>query len=485
MQDFQTWIDKSENVISQLCTEWDGLLVITGDFNIDLLRPEQPQVKQYIDMLESLNLHQHVELPTRTTANSKTLIDHIISNIPSRVTHTGVLPCPTISDHDAPYVCLNVRITRFEPRFKFIRNERQFGENAFLEDVAALPLNIVYSTDEADDKLEIFNSLFKSSINRHAPLRKMKITRPPAPWLNAEDIKQLQSERNKLRHLAHATKKDSIWQLFRGIRNKIKTRIKEAKRSLLPESSIVEKTQRSLAHNPSHLTSQSTKNFCGSQYNTNHSFTLRPATFREVLNEIKGLRSDCSTGTDQIPVKYIKLAADWIASPLTHIIHYISNNSFPKIWKLARVSPIPKTDHPVESDDFRPIAILPALSKIYERLVLKQLLLYIEDHNILHSGMSGYRKGHSTNSVLLRIRDDIIHAMKKGEVTLIAFADFSKAFDTVEYATVFKKLHNVGFSHDAIYWVLNYLTGRKQYVITIIYSNEPSHLAGRFIYCKS
>ncbi len=77
----------------------------------------------------------------------------------------------------------------------------------------------------------IFNSLLKSSIDRHAPLRKMKITRPPAPWLNAEDIKQLQSERNKLRHLAHATKKDSIWQLFRGIRNKIKTRIKEAKRS--------------------------------------------------------------------------------------------------------------------------------------------------------------------------------------------------------------------------------------------------------------
>ena len=78
--------------------------------------------------------------------------------------------------------------------------------------------------------------------------------------------------------------------------------------------------------------------------------------------------------------------------------------------------------------------------------------------------MSGFRKGHSTNSVLLRIRDDIIRAMKKGEVTLIAFADFSKAFDTVDYATVFKKLHNVGFSHDAIFWVLNYLPGRKQYV---------------------
>ena len=127
-----------------------------------------------------------------------------------------------------------------------------------------------------------------------------------------------------------------------------------------------------------------------------------------MLNVHTGLRSDCLTGADQIPVKYIKLAADWIA----HIInHYISNNSFPKTWKLARVSTIPKTEHTVEPDDFRPIAILPALSKIYERLVLKQLLLYLEDHNIFHSVMSGFRKGHSTNLVLLRIRDDIIRAM--------------------------------------------------------------------------
>jgi hypothetical protein len=231
MQDFQTWIDKSENIISHLCSVWDGLLVITGDFNIDLLRPDLPQVRQYMDMLESLNLHQHVEQPTRTTASSKTLIDHIISNIPNRVTHTGVLPCPTISDHDAPYACINVRITRFEPRFKMIRSERQFDEKAFLEDVAALPLNLVYSVDDEDEKLEIFNNLLKSSIDRHAPLRKVKITRPPAPWLNTGDIRQLQAERNKLRHLAHETMEDSTWQAFREIRNKIKTKIKQVKRS--------------------------------------------------------------------------------------------------------------------------------------------------------------------------------------------------------------------------------------------------------------
>ena len=104
------------------------------------------------------------------------------------------------------------------------------------------------------------------------------------------------------------------------------------------------------------------------------------------------------------------------------------------------------------------------LSKIYERLVLTQLLEYLENKHALNGNNSGFRKGHSTISVLLRIRDDIIKAMKKGEVTLIAFADFSKAFDTVDYAIVLKKLHEVGFSRGALYWVLNYLTERKQFV---------------------
>ena len=78
--------------------------------------------------------------------------------------------------------------------------------------------------------------------------------------------------------------------------------------------------------------------------------------------------------------------------------------------------------------------------------------------------ITGYRKGHSTTTVLLRIRDDIIKAMKKGEITLIAFADFSKAFDTVDYSTVLGKLHVIGFSRTSLNWVMNYLTSRKQFV---------------------
>ena len=166
MLNFQSWLDKIENLFGHLSTMWDGMLMITGDFNVDLLRPDLPQlqVKQYMDMLESLNLHQHVTRPTRVTASSTTLIDHITSNIPRRITYTNVLPCPSISDHDAPYACVNIRATRFKPRYKFIRHEKQFDEKSFLEDFAALPFSLVYGTDDIDDKLNIFNSLFKSGL---------------------------------------------------------------------------------------------------------------------------------------------------------------------------------------------------------------------------------------------------------------------------------------------------------------------------------
>ena len=119
------------------------------------------------------------------------------------------------------------------------------------------------------------------------------------------------------------------------------------------------------------------------------------------------MRSDCSTGADQIPPKYLKLSADIIASPLTHIINsFITIGSFSEVWKVARVSPIPKVDYPTESDHYRPIAILPAIFKVYEKLILNQLLEYIDRKQMLQHTTSGYRKGHSATTVLLRIRDD-------------------------------------------------------------------------------
>ena len=83
-----------------------------------------------------------------------------------------------------------------------------------------------------------------------------------------------------------------------------------------------------------------------------------------------------------------------------------------------RVFPIPKIKNPVSEKDYCPVSILPSLSKIFEQLVLNQILVFIEKQALLASSISGYRRGHSTTTVLMGFRDDIIQAMKKGEVNI-------------------------------------------------------------------
>ena len=192
------------------------------------------------------------------------------------------------------------------------------------------------------------------------------------------------------------------------------------------------------------------------------SFTLRRVTYKEVLNEIRIIRSETSTGHDQIPIKYLKPVAESVAGPLTHIINsFIDQLLFPNAWKIARITPIPKTDDSLCVPNMRQVTIIPVLSKVYERLVHHQVIDYIESRTLFKDNISGFRKGHSTTAVLLDIRDDIVRAMKRGEVTLTGSADFSKAFDTIKCKTVLEKLGLLGFSKDYLKWTVHYLTDRE------------------------
>ena len=101
----------------------------------------------------------------------------------------------------------------------------------------------------------------------------------------------------------------------------------------------------------------------------------------------------------------------------------------------------PKSGQPQYNNDLRPIPILPVLPKIYERLVHNQVVEIFENHHLLEDNISGFRKGHSTASVLLSIRDDILEAMNRSEYTPLVLANFLKAFDRVKYRSVLEKIN--------------------------------------------
>jgi hypothetical protein len=139
----------------------------------------------------------------------------------------------------------------------------------------------------------------------------------------------------------------------------------------------------------------------------------------------------------------------------------LQTSVFPAPWKKAILKPIPKIRKPKEAGDFRPVSILCAASKVLEKIAYNQLLEYLSHKKVFDQFQSGFRKMHSTATALLKITEDLRLNMFKGEVTIIVFLDFSKAFDLVDHKLLIKKLEALNFSDPVIRFFKSYLSGRS------------------------
>jgi len=139
--------------------------------------------------------------------------------------------------------------------------------------------------------------------------------------------------------------------------------------------------------------------------------------------------------------------------------------AFPSLWKRALIRPIAKTGNPLTPSDYRPISLLCSLSKILEKIVAFQIIRYLEDANKMDPFQSAYRRGHNTQTALLRILHEARLAADNRKVTIMVFFDFSKAFDRVVHSKLIVILESLGFSHSALTWIYSYLAGRSQSVL--------------------
>ena len=156
-------------------------------------------------------MQQLISYPTR---KGKKLIDHIITNTSMKPICENVVPTDEISDHDMPFVILNIKSSKFQPRYKMIRNFKNFELENYIKNFETLPLSLVHASDDPDDQVSILNDLILQCINKHAPLKRTKITRPLATWMKSVSIKYLQSERIKLRKIAYETKNKNDMQNY-------------------------------------------------------------------------------------------------------------------------------------------------------------------------------------------------------------------------------------------------------------------------------
>ena len=154
-----------------------------------------------------------------------------------------------------------------------------------------------------------------------------------------------------------------------------------------------------------------------------------------------------------------------LPGPLTQIVNAsLSQGTVPSEWKYAKVTPLYKKGMSTDMDNYRPISVLPVVSKVLERVVHHQLHSFLKEHKLLSPFQCGFRRNHSTEFAAIAFSDFIRRGMDHVMLTGAVFIDLRKAFDSVDHEILISKLESCGLKDTELDWFRNYLTDRKQLV---------------------
>jgi len=200
---------------------------------------------------------------------------------------------------------------------------------------------------------------------------------------------------------------------------------------------------------------------------TNLKFSLSdsPVTETEIRDAAKQLLSKKSEDMYGISMKFLKKTMPSIITPLYYIISKsFEEGSVPSQLKIARVVPIFKSGDPTSPNNYRPISLLPNISKILEKVMANRLTQYMENNKLFANSQYGFRKSHSTIHPLVQFLNNLSRANNKKLYTIAIFCDLQKAFDTVDHSILLKKLECIGVQGVELQWFRDYLSNRKQFV---------------------
>ena len=192
-------------------------------------------------------------------------------------------------------------------------------------------------------------------------------------------------------------------------------------------------------------------------------FELEEVQESYVLAQLQTLKTNKAIGLDKISARLLKCASCSISKSITRLLNLsIKSNHFPKIWKCAKVTALFKSGERSNPTNYRPISVLPTLSKLLERTVHSKLYSHLITNNLLTSKQFGFRQRYSTITALTNFADETLSNMECGRLCGAVFLDLSKAFDTVDHSILLHKLKAMGVSSSTVGWFESYLSNRMQ-----------------------
>jgi hypothetical protein len=478
-------------------------VITIGDFNCDTSAIKKTdETKRLEDVHEVHNLHQQITAPTRITEDTKSTIDHIWSNPQENLVQTTGTVIG-ISDHLGIYAKLNTkRVEQKTNTIKF-RSYKNYDADKFKEDIRERLLesevhNKIYE-GKLNEALEELSKILVNGADKHAPIKEIKQSKekPYVPWMTSEikkereaknilikmnylqpqlsDKEEIKRLKNKLNHVKRKHKRayykkklaeykgdsKNTWKVFKELLNK-----QEIKETIEPDLMNKEKANR-FNHYFATIGTE-IKNKLGIidtnvKYNKNKGFSFSEVSEETVGKLIDKIRIGVATGADGISARILKDCKDEILPTLTALVNLsFRTNTFPESMKAATIKCLHKKNSTEDPSNYRPISILPIISKVFERAAVDQIVYYLETNNLISKNQHAYRRGHSTITSLFEVTSYIYKEIDKGQIVGMASLDLSKAFDSISHTQLLQKLTNIGLGQNVVEWMKSYLTNRTQ-----------------------
>ena len=214
---------------------------------------------------------------------------------------------------------------------------------------------------------------------------------------------------------------------------------------------------------PNKFPSQTTKNYYAkTSCNVSNDFEFSNVSEEDVKKISLSLDTSKAAGMDQIPAKFLRDSVGVLALPLGNIINLsIKVSNFLEECKIAKLKPIFKNGVRTDPKNFRPISLLPLVSKLIEKSIHFQIEDFLNKRKLIYMYQSGFRTNHSTDLCLAQLIDFVATGMDKQMYTGMILVDLQKAFYTLDHGVLLEKMKYFGFRASVIKWFESYLSNRK------------------------
>ncbi|XP_074041353.1 uncharacterized protein [Leptinotarsa decemlineata] len=483
-----------EDSLSSVCPKFENV-ICAGDMNIDFSDSASRSCIQLSEIIESFGLKQIVDQPTRFSTTSCKIIDVIICSELLTISDCTTVDCSSFSDHFLVSCRSDIANMKENSFIYTFRDFRKFNPESFHSDLNNTNFQPIYNSDNIDEKVAILNKLVLELFDKHSPVKTVKISRKKAPWIT-DNLKLMFKLRDDALSRFKKTKSPHHWVYYKELRNLTNRTVnlekkaylnyclsksKQLWKELAKLNVYKKKGQKTI---PEHLSDvEKINSFFGDIVNSistpdddtinlflssklnDQEFKFHETNDNEIYTILLSIKSN-AVGPDNISIQMLLYCCPIILPHICHLFNYcIQKNIYPTIWKHSHIIPLAKIGNAESLTDLRPISILCAISKAFEKFVNLQIRSYLNDFSILPTCQSGFRPNHSCSTALLKVVDDLHCSIDNNKLCLLVLLDYSKAFDRINHSLLLAILKYLGFASSVVTLLGNYLTNRSQCVI--------------------